>query len=337
MLTEYNKSCNIDPSFDIGGLCWDRSYEEEIVFHRTGMLGVPGNISLSTLLHGIHLAVVQRSRSCKVVGDDAIGGNKIIDRTTFVKQLSNIGKVHAEKMEWFEADPEEFGDIAKSWHYTKRPIYRFDTRIHVGVQAVFPPIAVLLGLNDGFHTVIEPSGKYQRYKKIASMLTSFALQFQDMPASEEDLEFANNFLRVMIDETGLAEYRASTGIAIVYPRRVGSEGFDEMVYHHWDDIVHVPDENPYIPIDQELSRNIAVTLRMNKAIKLACDMGWGSANMIKRRMIVREDPEALKRLISGLVKPYYDVILFESCPTWLSNIVSSEMSVCHRSYEVGSD
>jgi hypothetical protein len=325
LLHRYNEACNIDPSFDIGGLSWDRSYEEEVIFHRCGMLGVPGNISLSTLLHGIHLAIVLRSRMCKVVGDDAIGGARVIDRQVLIDQLSNIGHLHAEKMEWFEADPEEFGDIQKSWHYTKRPITRFDTRVHVGQQAVFPPIGVLLNWVDGFHTVIQPSGQFSRYKKTASMLTSYALQFSDMPGSEDDRQFADNFLRVMTQETGLADYRPSSGIAIVYPRRIGQEGFEEMVFHHWDDVVSIPEENPYIPDIAQVDREISFIRRMTRSVKLACDLGYAKADMRRRRILVREDPNALERLISGKVKPYYDIMIFESCPVWLEDLILADM------------
>jgi hypothetical protein len=100
------------------------------------MLGVPGNISSCTLLHGIHLAILLCSVLCRAVGDDAIGVTRTDEVDTLIDDyLTNIGKVSIPKTtRWDLVDEEGWEGRGEDtmWHYTKRPIGRYQSRVLQG-------------------------------------------------------------------------------------------------------------------------------------------------------------------------------------------------------------
>jgi len=100
LLHEYNEEANSFPDFDASEIM---DVEELVLYHSAGMLGIPGNISSSTLLHGIHLAVlIQSLLKNKVVGDDAIVGVRKVDEKDILDGIADLGDLAREKVERWE-------------------------------------------------------------------------------------------------------------------------------------------------------------------------------------------------------------------------------------------
>lgn len=142
----YMEDCNTDVEFDCSKVL---DVIEAIVTHNTGLLGIPGNISSSTLLHGIHLMMALATiHGSRVVGDDAMGILTQFSTTTslleFMDVLSNLGEVSWEKTEYWEHDEEEDEDMDDAWHFVKRPIDRIESRIYSGTLSNYPSINYLL-------------------------------------------------------------------------------------------------------------------------------------------------------------------------------------------------
>jgi hypothetical protein len=68
ILLDYNAKCNEYAEFDASRLTSDPEFRS--LFHTCGMLGVPGNISSCTLLHGILIRYVVGYGKGRSVGDD---------------------------------------------------------------------------------------------------------------------------------------------------------------------------------------------------------------------------------------------------------------------------
>jgi hypothetical protein len=102
LILSYNESANILAPFDLHRVI-DRMDLLDIpvtLFEQqnSGMLGVPGNIGLSTMLHGLHLLpAVTNSGSGVCVGDDALGATWDSPHTHLFPHLSKIGIIHPEK------------------------------------------------------------------------------------------------------------------------------------------------------------------------------------------------------------------------------------------------
>jgi len=321
MLLEFNAACNLDPQFDTGILNWERVYEESLQRHNCGMLGVPGNISSCTLLHGIHLAVLLGSFICKVVGDDALGAGDVSEGVEeFVELLSNIGDISIAKTEWWFPDQESHGDILQTWHYTKRPINRHDTRVLVGWQAVFPSIAMMMGFSDPHHTTPPFRGIHSHMMKVAGMLSSFSHQFQPAVMTDSEISFCLRFLRCMAQETGLDSYTTSGGNKLMFTRHLGSEGFDAMMFEHRWSIKWLPVRYNALDHDEfEVGRLLKG--RMTKALKLAKDMGYAKATELRSQRLVKDCEQDFLDILNGRFVSMYEYTVDSSCPSWLVELI----------------
>jgi hypothetical protein len=171
ILDDYNQHCNDFPEVDASEIL---GVEEFVFNHGAGMLGIPGNISSCTLLHGIHLAVILGSiMRGKVVGDDAISmfvGNEGWTRETIEEAISSLGEIAKDKMEfWFSA---EF-DPVDAWDYCKRPINRLDERAIQGDLIVWPTLNNSLEIRNPYHTQPRVDTKRSRLKRFITQHNRF--------------------------------------------------------------------------------------------------------------------------------------------------------------------
>jgi len=338
VIDEFNDACNIFPEFDVGKLNWDRNYSEEILVHNCGMLGVPGNISSCTLLHGIHLACLLRSLIIKVIGDDAFGVGNIAERDSLVVSLSNIGMIAAEKMEFWEPDEESFGDSLDGWHYTKRPIYRLDTRVSVGWQLNFPPIMVLLLQKDSFHTVpLPPETEGQLLKKVASMLTSFSYQAASRELQDIEIQFCEQFMKEIRVHWEWTERCRRVSYPIFCPRVVREGFIEDMIEENWYGTVSIAEEFDGEMLEERPERGFGFVFKMTRSIKVAIDMGYAEKFSRNHRQLVSESVDILTRLFSGRHTASYDIVIDFDCPDWLFDLICNDCTIMPQEEESDSD
>lgn len=331
MLDEYNEACNLFPTFDVGNVYHESSWEPEERFHNTGMLGVPGNISSCTLLHGIHLICLLMHTSCKVVGDDAIGSAPDGFLPEIIDLLGNIGIISIEKVEkWKEDSMNEEHD--QGWHYTKRPIDRLDTRVNLrSVAVLWPTIGNLHPcFGDSYHTVVYEEDPIARKKIIAKALCTFVSQFQFVTTlEEEDREVANLFIRNLISMTKLAEREEDGRFAprFLYPTCV-EEGLnvEEWINRIWYTSVTLPRFSDESIPEEEFCLDLEFECRMRRSLKLAKDLGYCVVEPVMDTFAVLSDPDRVRRFLTKDVSggSHVRFCLSSRCPTWLVNIVRDE-------------
>jgi len=333
LIREWNNTCQNFPEFATDGLSRDAS-EGEINVHNCGMLGVPGNISSCTFLHGIHLAILLQILLCKVIGDDAIGYGRLDSSKDLHSCLRNLGEISLPKMQAWGPNLDDRDDIVDStWNYTKRPIDRTGDRVFIGEQVVFPSLGMLLSWSDKFHRSIPASDEYHRMKKVANSLLSFARQFDSRDLSEDEWTFVNRFVDVVAKKSGLAEYHNKPGGKILlYPQRVDTgRVVDDMIEDRWDYVVEIPEhENPSCRREEprRLETFISPSHRM---VKLMKDLGHADVRPRRKRVLVRDAEEELRSFFSKSreLVPMYDVYIFETCPDWMFEFLAS--SAVYRS------
>jgi hypothetical protein len=180
ILLEYNEVCNRNPVFDASEVM---QVEECVLSHNAGMLGVPGNISSCTLLHGIHLAtLVQSILKNKVVGDDAIFHEDEANELAIREAIRDLGEVAIEKMEsWRHSDDDE-EDIDSRFDYKKRPINRVEDIVFTGDLVDFPAIS-LLNITNPFHRA-QPGNQDTMELKAVARFSRFFDTLSTRPVSE---------------------------------------------------------------------------------------------------------------------------------------------------------
>jgi hypothetical protein len=199
LLDDYNSSSNFEQDFDATDI-----YQamELLLRHTTGMLGVPGNISSCTLLHGIHLTIVLGSiLANKVVGDDAVGFIKIRDNpmTTYTLQdrIDNMGSVSLMKGAMWHDNPDEedFDDV--TWNYVKRPIYRLGNHMFYGEMVTWPSPIYVYGTNDGIHTCdVDLLDNVSRQRTFCKQLCRFYEALEWQRVQEFELGVIRDFNRI---------------------------------------------------------------------------------------------------------------------------------------------
>jgi len=324
LLEWYNEACNISPIFDSGPLSWDHVYEECLCRHNCGMLGVPGNITSCTLCHTIHLAVLI-GWIMKVIGDDAFGAENIVDKEGLVSNLSNLGDVSFDKTAFWVPTEDQTVDFEAVWHYTKRPISRLDTRVDVGWQAVFPPLPILLSIHDSFHTIPPKRGEIEHLRKLGSMLFAFSTQLIGKPHSDDDIDFCNNFIRIILQETRLVERIQETSLAIFCPTRVNLEAPLDMILSEYDKLVVIAEQWTEFVVVPDAVVCKGFTWRMTPSIKLAIDMGFGEKFRTERRGTVEMFDTEIRQIVSGKFVPLYMFVFDECIPNWLLDLVNADM------------
>lgn len=334
LLAEFNDTCNLDPVFDLGALNLLHVYGgEDLEIHNCGMLGVPGNISSCTLLHGLHLAIlVCDMLACKCVGDDALGVLEIEDawaERDLVDKLSGIGDISLPKTLFWHPGPEEDDNINMSWHYTKRPILRSGSRVVTKWQPIFPPLAVIVKQKDQYHTTIHAPTAYGHIRKIVGFLVSFCLQFlgHESEIDEEDLQFIDLFIgsiRGYIWHLAEEEKLIRQVKKLSVPSSIGYEGIEEMIYQVRDRVIMFPYAEDSMPWTEEIIKETVCVGRSSKALRLARDLGYAKVDK-KERLVLGEDVEDdLRRLYSGRFVALYDFEIYPECPDWLVDLIHVE-------------
>jgi len=326
MLDDFNNTCNLEPVFDtwkFGDLSDSEGTHQS---HNCGMLGVPGNISSCTLLHGLHLAIlVLAVEACRCVGDDAIGSKLLSDLYTFVLRLQNCGRVSLPKTVFWEYG-EKFEEAG--WHYTKRPVTRVENRVLYGFQAIFPPIASLFCVDDSFHTSFYPESVEGRNNRAVRFLQSFCLQFSSLPSvGESDIEFANNFLQCC--KVGIDRWcrnsadKASSTINLLrrIPADVSYDSFEDLIVSYRYSVVTLPvslDFETSLDPSEILVRNVDYQFSGSRALTIGEDLFWLESEELVESVLLQtdDDLDRYRSFILGLSRSLYRVTFLESSPSW---------------------
>jgi len=336
LLNDFNMSCNDFPTFDLGRLDRTAPYEENLTHHNCGMLGVPGNISSCTLLHGIHLAIVMLSILVKCVGDDAIAAGEI---DNFAEEifplLQNIGDIKLEKTIIWEPDrflEDETEEDPRTWHYTKRPIRKQDSRIVIGWQAIFPPFGLVYDVQDPIHTTFKKSIP-EKMRRIAHMSLAFALQFSPFlgTLTEEEHDLCHNILGSLRLEVR-RKFKGNNSdsgflkqLIHMMPCSLGESAIDDVVFNLRDLIILWPYPDDGVRPEGDIKKGEEFCTRMLPSIKLARDMGFMDVSIRERYCLGSDIEDEIRARLNKTFRYSYSCRVLDYCPVWLLDLVNIEL------------
>jgi hypothetical protein len=339
-LDDYNAFCNTDAEFECSNVLG--SMVDILLQHNCGMLGVPGNITGCTLLHGIHLAfIVGAVARGKAVGDDAFGVKELsgdgikAEIGVLLDQVRNIGVVAEEKTEiWRAQDAEKDTEI---WNYLKRPISRIgDTRMDFGDLVDWPGVAGILNLSDNLHTTPLDNLPYDRLKRFVGQCTSLlrSLEFKGLVLQEYS-SFFNRFLRKSYQVMGidLDSYTAPYAPDLILPQPKWRGDFvREMLEQNSRKIIKVPEF--WVPgsTDPDFRAGSVFIYTSCPPLKFLTDMGYLVMQKRTRWMVVDDEPEVFTMLMcrsSTRYKIAYDVCVVEDIPEYAYELLD-EAHVPHE-------
>jgi len=143
ILDHYNESINVFSDFSIlrvlDILDMEDSPTSDLVQSNSGMLGIPGNIGFSTLLHAYHLegqASMQGRDVMLCIGDDAFATTLDHPSHRLIPHMNRLGTIHQDKFEIFQ--PCREGDGPATWKFVKRGLTRDAYGVTMGILFNLP-------------------------------------------------------------------------------------------------------------------------------------------------------------------------------------------------------
>jgi hypothetical protein len=322
LLHEWNEECNIYADCDITQVLEVEG--DTLKFrHTTGMLGVPGNISSCTLLHGIFTAyLVGSTRKSRCVGDDAkLYINE--DAANVFSHLQRFGEVARDKMEVWQRGSY---DDSETWQYVKRTISRMPlNRVVTGPMMTFPTLDTLCNLdNDGYHRFLpDQETPLKRTLRLIRQWNRLLVQLWLLPRGigDKDRELLWTFQKTVI--IAIQKYKVpwkDQRDEILF--RLQKEEFGENPRKIWiemlpyDEEVLLPEFNPIVPeyygYEGEEFQGFKTQL-----LSLLEKLGYVRSTMRIAKYSRKSVPESfLYMLINKQFKSCYDFQVIESIPKW---------------------
>lgn len=335
LLSDYNQACNIEADFDPSDLL---EVSDLVLRHNCGMLGVPGNISSCTLLHGLHLAcIVGGIEKSRCVGDDAYAIKSREDneslgqvKSTIAAQLQNIGVVSLPKTEWWDSRLNEDWD-EDTWHYVKRPITRVEeNKMEFGFSIEWPSLANILGFSDSFH-VIRTETLIDRQKIYGAQVMRFLSVIEAKIAVTDSVtSFIRRFLHAGHRSLGIPSggLFPTPGISFWVPsERYFGDFVGDIGDRMSGSIIRVP------RVFQPGVDDFTVDLRYleqfsgpsNRILSLLVRLGYLSRTLVTEDIIADEHPEKWSMLLKGQAKTIFSFVyvysVVENVPAWAYDLL----------------
>jgi hypothetical protein len=187
----------------------DFEADEQKISMNSGLLGVPGNIGLSTAFHGFHIeaAVVDGTGCC--VGDDGLGGSEDDPRYRLIPHLQLIGDLQLEKVT-IMAPLREY-DFEQVGKFLKRRLSRSRDGISLGLLFAFPNLTLAFPVSDAYHTISDEP-RCDRIAKFVGQVGSF---FWDLHAigflDPDDKQLLRTVLCLAYRRLGLSPHGSLPG------------------------------------------------------------------------------------------------------------------------------
>lgn len=203
----YNQQFNVNDVFSIERL--DGTCTEFFRQGRSGSLGVKGNITFSTALHGAALASFTNTpfEDC-CVGDDALTTIMAEQLNLFILAVNYLGGINPEKFTSIPYQPDCLDTYIHRYKFLKRPLFRGADGMPVqGILDFFPSISeIFFPDGDGIHSH-QPCSRAARVRTFAMQLGRFLSiqlgEFDSVGVTYEDMDFLLGSLYIVYDRLTL--------------------------------------------------------------------------------------------------------------------------------------
>jgi hypothetical protein len=322
-LHDYAESCNDYPQYET----FFGSDDGDPVQYTSGagLLGVPGNITSSTLWHAVVLMCIVHDVMIKVVGDDAgaVLPESERNENAFINTIKEFGDISKPKTEsWRYTDPSV--DIEEViWQYVKRQIYRLENRSCVGLDPMnFPnPGLFIPNFGDSHHVVKGLEDPLLSAVKCADRFVRECQKFSLAEQTERSIEICRSYHQFILKAVRKDDERRK------------EKGFPRFSYHQdvlnasFEDwlsglpaLVRIPEFADGVEPPECWVSMKEYYVKMRKPIAMISDLGYGSTRMLTRT-VWSSDVDILRRVYNNDFTPLYLLVIFDECPCWLKKLL----------------
>jgi hypothetical protein len=197
LLHEYNSQCNIQTPFSIHRLVDQFDLEtdhSEYLQQNSGMLGVAGNIGLSTTLHGLLSSQQTGPYNVVCVGDDALASTQEDPEEYIIPAIQHLGKIATSK---FIRLPPRYNYEEQIMKFLKRNMRRTDDGLSLDFLFSLPIFPYIDGIIPPLRTIHGDMDFVSRLSKVAGQVGAvlWSLFSHSNEVNELDRDQVMSFLR----------------------------------------------------------------------------------------------------------------------------------------------
>jgi len=312
---------------------------------KAGMLGVYGNITLCTLLHGLFLSQLsgdEGSNTC--VGDD---GAHFVDRgltpQDSIVALNSIGKINADRFILFENEQILQSDD-QSWHFIKRRVAIIDGFVTQGILLDFPLLNVAFDFQDPSHTVVNGT-LFDRRRAVSLQIGRFFdnIAIHESSITQSETDSILKVFRCYYHAVRLPPY-GSLPPHSKYPELKGFTypipPLSESCFQgDWLTVLLGDEEQLFIEFPKvmdwlfvedvetsllDVAVHDTVIMEQKPGMSLLCQLGYLGMSVLKE--VYARSPhvdELYRDFVRGRLKPLYRVTLSCPLPFWWNRVENS--------------
>jgi hypothetical protein len=348
IISEYNRVCNTNGAFDVSRVITFPDGTPRLVLHHhvAGMLGVYGNITGSTALHGIvGIMVAGTEDRINTIGDDAAGifdisSMSLDDVKTAIRTL---GDIEEDKFEIWEEDQSMTGE-GIGWKFVKRPLNVDGQVVTQGWMPDFSIYPVLLAEEDSAHDSLHQSFEVRRRSAIRQSIRMMESMRRHIDVVDEtDIQIVLEYLEWLFECLRLPR-RGSLACGrhrLTIPM-AQSRFSDELLctpvltedsirrgwwtvlcenVHTETGYIRIPVEAPGDDLPDELIQGLSFSGRSRKIFGLLENVGiLDKSADFETRLVTDENLEYFGEFLLGRRRASYTYHVIEDYPQWVSYV-----------------
>jgi hypothetical protein len=340
LIREYNDVCNRFAEFSLIRL----GLPEVLKHQKAGLLGVYGNITSSTVLHGLHACqLCGDESSCRCVGDDVMLtflSMTQAERERLIGTVQSLGEINKEKFRFWTYRPveEEEDNNDRTWVYTKRPLDRLENKLTLYPSLYLPIFGLISGIKDSVHEeVLDISHIKILVTQTSSAIRQLKAIFPSPP--EVEVEILRRYLQRLyslagLPHSGLLPFETKrTIVGYVSGLLVPCVDGDILAMDQWILLQERWEnrESPSITVPRYTREDVELSQlfvhgygegTMTRKIAYMRNMQWAEAEIIFEERIFeyQEYCSLVDDVLLGEVFPMYYVRLLPGTPSWLRDL-----------------
>jgi hypothetical protein len=318
LLFEYTRDNLHDPSYTL-----PRQYDNPSAVHYhsvAGFLGVYGNISTATLIHGCVMAMRHDNLDeCNVAGDDGL--EVTADTASSMETVRTMGEAHMGKT----YTSSEGGCI-----HLKRPIRQLGNRLIHGDLISWPSLEVIQEIADPRYPYLRELTKRERRDNIASALTDFLKQISTIVLDESEIDIVDRFITRIYSEQNLPlsgnvpqTSHKSLGFVSAYERRfIGLDPIRNTLERNYGGFVRLP-RRGQCDWEYDMFSGTKFACNQTSLLKHLVTLGYLEQEKVSSYVFGQEGLDQLLKEFTDPDRDVYDYTITRNLPTWVQDFESN--------------
>jgi hypothetical protein len=315
MIYEYTMTNLCNPEYTLPTTYGDSNL---VLSHSVaGFLGVYGNISTATFIHGIVMTMRHKYiDENNVAGDDGLEVTDDIDNA--LETINTMGLVKKEKT---------FYDSEGCCIHLKRPITRIGRRLYHGQLVGWPSLEAGFNETDNRYPYMKDMTKRDRKDNVADNITAFLRKLEGLTMEKQTLDVIDNFLSYVYSAHDLPRggcvpqfTPGNSGFVSAYERRyIGMDPLTNTLSRNYTGITRLPLRGK-LTLEDGMLQGQTFRCNQNRLLRHLVILGY--LHSVKESSYVF-GLDGYRQTLKEYTRPdpyIYTYTILRGLPTWVSDL-----------------